>query len=338
MSLKIIHFAKSQPQPRIWTDAFLDRIQNCGDFTLHTDTGSWPRDRLIATAQSADVILTGWGSCNMPTELAADPGKLRYICHLTGTMRDCIPIEIIRSPIMVTNWGDAPAFSIAEGTLTLLLACLKNLPDHILSKRKGQWNDGDWQSSMSSVRNLRLGVYGFGAIARKFVELCSPLQPVIHIFDPYATDLPAGSHRADSLAQLMQTCHAIAVMAPLNAETENSITAQLLAMLPDHAVIVNTARGAIIDEAALTAELVSGRLRAALDVLAWGESPLPDNHPLRTCNNVILSGHIIGRSPWPHCPGNLSDLHLNALDNLKRFQQQLPLRFIMDEHRYLQST
>ncbi len=165
-----------------------------------------------------------------------------------------------------------------------------------------------------------------------------PFRPAILVFDPYAASLPEGCERAGSLDELFGRCEAIVIHAALSEETRGSVTAERLARLPDRAVLVNTARGAIVDQEALFAELASGRLRAGLDVLE--PDRLPPGHPARDWENLILTAHDIGknRPPEGFPPTSLDSMHRVCLDNLRRFAAGQPLRFVMDRERYERST
>jgi phosphoglycerate dehydrogenase-like enzyme len=110
-------------------------------------------------------------------------------------------------------------------------------------------------------------------------------------------------------------------------------------MLPKYGIVVNTARGAIVDQEALFAELKSGRLRAGLDVL--DPDTLPPDHEARRWENLIWTCHSIGGGLWPTDgapPAELAPHQEICLDNLRRFLRGEPLRFVMDEVRYARST
>ena len=82
-----------------------------------------------AVIREYDVLMTMWGSPHVPNCLASDPGNLRYICNITGEMTKWIDYDIIESPhLTVTNWGDAPAYDVAEGSFALLMAVQKDIP------------------------------------------------------------------------------------------------------------------------------------------------------------------------------------------------------------------
>jgi phosphoglycerate dehydrogenase-like enzyme len=266
-----------------------------------------------------------------------DRGSLEYICHVTGEMRRFIPIELIDSDIPVTNWGDAPAGRIAEGAVALLLAMVKNLRARTRTIEQGGWRTEDGVFS-GTLDGMIVGVYGCGFIGRRFVEMLRPFGPEVRVYDPYADDIPTGCVRVASLRDLFEGAEAIAIHAGQTDETRGTITADLLARLPDDGIIVNTARGGIIDQEALFAELERGRLLAALDVLE-PDGALPEDHPAREWPNLILTAHSIGKAQADTVVSDrLTPMHRVCLDNLRRHVNGEALEFLMDRERYLLST
>lgn len=313
-------------------------LQKLGELKIVEHGSDMSDEEVLALMREADVLLTMWGARQVPPALANEPGKVRYVLNLTGTCRAYIPIEIIRSPIPVTNWGDAPAFVVAEGAMSLLMAVLKDIRPRAEKLAKGEWG-GPKKLGLpfGTLRTLRIGFYGCGAIGRRFFDMLAPFRPEVAVYDPYASELPDGAERIDSLEGLFQWSEAVVIWAGLTDETTNSVTAELLAKLPDHGIIINAARGGIIDQDALFAELKSGRLRAGLDVLTNGDV-VPADHESRQWPNLIMSCHSITAADWPERPPRLSDADKISLSNLRRFIDDRPLRFVMDEKRYLLST
>lgn len=334
MHLRFLHLASGAPNTSLFRPAFLARIGSLGVLEFVENAGRLSESDRATRIQACNVLLTGWGSAPVPEEIAAEPGALQWICHLTGELRHTVPLSVISSNTPVTNWGNAPANRVAEGAVALLLASLKNLHDQTQTKRDGGWvpTSRPWSGTL---RELRLGVYGYGAIGRRFCELAAPFGPQLTVFDPFVTDCPFP--KAQSLDALFAQSEAVAIHAGLSPETTGSVTAQLLASLPDHGVLVNTARGGIVDQDALFAELESGRLRAGLDVLS-GDDRLPPEHPARSWPNLILSAHSIEQDEWPPPADGLLELHRVALDNLGRFAKNEPLRFRMTPERFALST
>lgn len=293
-----------------------------------------------------DVVLTMWGSKLIPPELGTNPGNLKYVCNITGSLKRYVPQEIIDSPyIQVTNWGDAPAFEIAEGAFSLMMTMLKDIPYFIDCARKGLDRPGTDTRRVGTLFNTRVGIYGVGAIGRKFIDMLRPFKPEIFAFDPYVSqeNMPEGVKKVDTMEELFSLAQILVVHAGLCDETRGSIKKEHLALLPDGALFINTARGGIVEEPALIAEIISGRIRAGLDVMDTslnpknGDMPAIDD-PVRQVSNAVFSGHHIGGGEWGSDPEVLSFASLNCLENIRRFSCGEPLKFVMDAARYKLST
>ncbi len=339
-SLRILHIAERGLNRRAWPEIMVRAVGELGAFEAIEHGGQMDEDALAARIREADVLVTGWGSARIPESVAADPGNLRYVCNLTGTVRASVPLAIVEAGIPVTNWGDAIAVCVAEGAMALLLAVLKDLRAHIRLIEQGGWRR-DEAAYGGSLEGNPVGIYGCGAIARAFVDMIRPFGPELHVFDPYVETLPEGCRRAETLEALFDRARIVVIHAGLSEETTGSVTADLLARLPRHGIVINTARGAIVDQDALFAELASGRLRAGLDVLS--PDRLPDGHPARQWENVIFTAHQVGDvvHGWPMDgapPTELTPFQKVCLDNLRRFAAGEPLRHRMDRDRYLRST
>ena len=335
--MHMIHIARTSCE-KLMPPAFREKLRELGDLDIVENAAGMSEAEVAERMRQADVVLGGWGTVSAPDSLAEEPGRVRYFCSISGSVRGFVSAAHIDSGIPVTNWGDMPAHEVAEGAMTLLLATLKGLHANIVSVRNGGGSDTPNRNG-GTLRGLKVGIYGFGTIGRKFAEMLHPFECEMRVFDPFVTDLPEYVTPVDSLQELFAHCDAIAIHAGLNDHTRKTVTAELLALLPDHGIIVNTARGDIIDQDALFAELESGRLRAGLDVLAAPEN-LPPDHPARTWQNLIWTCHDITRE-WPDDGAHgeqLHPMHVICLDNLKRFRDGRPLRYVMDKEQFERST
>ncbi len=332
--MKLLHLAQTSANASLFRPAFRAALESIGTLECLENAQALSTSERVEKIRSCDVLVTGWGSLPVPEELTADTGQLCYICHLTGELRHTVPLSLIQAGMPVTNWGNAPANRVAEGALALLLACLKNLHDHIQTRRAGEWVPVSVPWS-GTLRGLRLGVYGYGAIGQRFCELAAPFGPGLLIYDPFITNCPYP--QAESLNDLFARSDAVSLHAGLTPETRGAIGPAQLTLLPDHGVIINTARGGLIQQEALFAELESGRLRAGLDVLA-GDDRLPADHAARHWPNLILTGHRVEQDEWPPAEDGLLELHRIALANLRRFTRGEALEFVMTEPRYRLSS
>ncbi len=299
-----------------------------------TDWRNLSSSEITSLIQKCEIMIASRAP-KIPEELATNPGNLKYICYLHGTMNKVIGLPIIRSSISVTNWGNSAGNGLAEASLTLLLSVFRDLPKRILAVRNG---DGRNIRSMgSSISQLKIGVYGYGFAGKEFVKLITPFGSKIQIFDPYATDIPEHCSRVSTLKELFQNSQAVVIHAGLTDETIGSVSKELLALLPDQGIIINTARGAIIDQTAFFEELKAKRLRAGVDVL-WPDD-LPVDHEARQWDNLIWTCHQFLGSPWPsEGEEGIIRSYKVHLENINAFVNGKPLHFLIDETRYLRMT
>ncbi len=332
--VKLLHIARNKTERRVWIPVFIEELEKIGDLTIIEDGRELPDEECAKRIRECNILITSWAARPVPVSLANERGRLEYICHVNGTVREFIPLELIQAGVPVTNWGDVPADGIAEGAMTLLLAMVKNLRYRIEVVQKDGWRPPAGYFS-GTLKGLNVGIYGFGVIGRRFAKLLRPFGSVIRIYDPYVEGIPDDCIRVTSLEELFGQSEAIVIHAGLSDETRGSVTGELLAMLPDDGIVINTARGGIIEQNALFAELEKGRLLAGLDVLE--PDRLQEGHPAKKWPNVIFTAHNIGKS---HREGQnvLRPMHQVCLENLRRHIAGEPLEFVMDVVRYQRST
>ena len=331
--MKMLHLRSHRS--RMPVGLFAEKLNEIGEYHDIPHDPSMSEDDIIDLIGQYDVLLTIWGNVPIPCGIAKKPGKLKYICNVSGSLSPWISMDIIKSDIQVTNWGDAPANSVAEGAMALLLAALKDIPTYVLNSRAGLDGRGDCVSG--TLYNARVAIYGLGAIGLRFVEMIQPFGAKLFVYDPYIDRMPEGCTRVHSLDELCSNADIFVVHAGRSAETDYSITARHLAMLPDHAVIVNTARGELFKQDDLFAALETGRLRAGIDV--FDADIFESHHPARQWPNMVYTFHKISTDTWPPLrDGELERMYEVALENLWRFKGNEPLCFEMDLVRYLRST
>jgi len=186
----------------------------------------------------------------------------------------------------------------AEHTWALLLALVRRLPQAVESVRAGEWDRDAFRGH--DLEGQRLGIVGLGRIGEKVAGYGIAFGMQVAAFDPYRSDWPRDVQRCSTLADLLQRSDILSLHVPLNTETWHMIGERELALLPPGAVIVNTARGAVLDEAALVDALARGHLAgAALDVIEGeqDEARRRDSPLLaygRQHSNLLITPHIGG--------------------------------------------
>jgi phosphoglycerate dehydrogenase-like enzyme len=247
---------------------------------------------LPAEVCDADVLVTSWGVPALtPARLDLLPA-LRLVAHIGASVKPFVTDEVFARGITVTQAGAGMARSVAEVALAFTLALLHRVPRFDRALRTGvPWHQAEQAPQRHEIGGSRIGVIGASRTGRAYLELVRALGGQVAVTDPFLTEADAarlGVLRCE-LDELLATTRIVAVHAPSLPETHHLLGARELALLPDGSGLVNTARSALVDEAALVAELRTGRIDAALDV--YDDEPLPVDHPLRSLPNVLLTPH-----------------------------------------------
>lgn len=208
-------------------------------------------------------------------------------------------------PIGVTlcNAAGVHDASTAELAVALALASLRDLPQFVHDQDKHVWESWSYRRSLADSRVLLLG---YGQIGR---AIASRLRPFEVSLTAVASRPRPGDemvdwiHGVEDLPDLVAMTDVLVIILPLSAATRHLVGAELLARLPDGSLVVNVARGGIVDTDALIAECASGRLKAALDVT--DPEPLPADHPLWGTQGVLITPHV-GGATWAMRPRSLA--------------------------------
>jgi len=278
---------------------------------LELDPAAWPA--LLAELRP-EILITGWKTPPLPADLPVGPGGLRYLGHTAGSVRKLVPRELVDRGLIVTNWGDSISRTVAEGALLLLLSALRRGAHWALAMHL----EGGWKNEFTETGSLfgrRVGLHGFGVIARELVLLLRPFGCHVSTFSPRVPDsvlAEFGVTRSPSLEALFTDHDIIVELAALTPSNLHSVTEELLRRIPVGGVFVNVGRGAVVDEAALAKVAAEGRLLVGLDV--YTIEPLPADSPLRGLRNVVLLPHLGGPTTDRRC-----DAGAFAVENVRRY-------------------
>ncbi|GLZ81697.1 dehydrogenase [Actinorhabdospora filicis] len=245
-------------------------------------------------AADVELLVTGWNAPRLDAAALDRLPNLRLVAHAAGTVKTFVTGEVFARGVRVTSVADANAIPVAEYTFAAILFGAKRaLPlAHWYREHRRSRDVGG--VAWLGTHGITIGVIGASRTGRRVIGLLRNLDAEIQVHDPYLDEAGArelGVRRV-GLDELLSTSHVVSVNAPATPETRHLLDARRLALLPDGCVLVNTARGSLIDHEALLPHLVSGRIDAVLDV-ASPEPPPPDS-PLYDLPNVLLTPHIAG--------------------------------------------
>ena len=238
---------------------------------------------LARALPGTEVLVTSWGMPVLDAPLLDRAPDLRLVAHIGASVKFFVTDALFARGIRVTQAGQAMARPVAEVALAFTLSLLHRLPrfDHALHAG-AEWAVAEQAPPRHEILDCPVGVVGASRTGRAYLELAQALGARVSVSDPYfAGGVP--------LDELLSTSRVVALHAPVLPETRHLLGARELALLPDGAGLVNTARSWLVDEEALLAELRTGRIDAAIDV--FDSEPLPVDHELRRLPNVLLTPH-----------------------------------------------
>ncbi|QNP69466.1 hydroxyacid dehydrogenase [Streptomyces roseirectus] len=280
--------------PLLFPEPLLARLRRTADI----DPALVVRDLADPAAASAlagaEILVTGWGCPRLDERALAAAPKLRAVLHAAGSVRSLVGDALWERGVRVSSAVTANAVPVAEYTLAMILLAGKNFFALRESYRRTHTQPTSAETAPIGNLGRRVGVIGASRVGRRLLELLRPFDFEVLLHDPYVDTAEAAAlgARLLSLEELLTRSDIVSLHAPDIPETHHMLDRARLSLIPDGGFLINTSRGALVDHAALTDELVSGRLQAVLDVT--DPEPLPAGSPLYTLPNVVLTPHIAG--------------------------------------------
>lgn len=307
-----------------------DRLQRLGRVVLSPT----PQDHLSAAVRpamaQAEVLVTGWGTPLVDGAVLDAAPRLRAVVHTAASVKAIASPQCYARGIAISSQAAAMAGPVAEYTLSMILLAAKGaFRAQRTYRSRRAWMDIQTELAGYGVHRTRVGLIGASTIGRRVIELLRPFSVEVLVADP-TLDADAAAELGVQLVgldELMATCPVVSLHAPILPDTVGMITAPLLRSLPDGATFINTARGVLVDQDALLAELVTGRVDAILDV-TFPEVSGPDS-ALWDLPNVVLTPHIAGAMGV-----ELALLTDSALDEIERVVSGRPLAHAVPQSRY----
>ena len=259
---------------------------------MKVHTGKLRGDELLGAIKDAEAIVVVRDRTPFKAELVAKLPKLKLFVF-TGARNTQLDVAAMAArgiPIGCTEMGESKA-STTEMTWTLILAAAKRLEAYMGLVRAGRWRDG--KALPGVLSGERLGIIGFGGIGARVGKIGQAFGMEVVTWSPNMTTQRAeeGGAKAVSLEELLATSKVVSLHLVPSAATKKLLTAERLASMRPDSILVNTARSALIDMAALPAALDAGRPGfVALDV--YDDEPLPAGFDLAQRENVVLTPHL----------------------------------------------
>jgi phosphoglycerate dehydrogenase-like enzyme len=296
-------------------------LRALGETTIFAERGADDEATLIRRIANADAVLNIRAHAHY-TARVLDANPALRIISVWGTGVDHIDLDACRArDVTVCNTPGVNAHAVAEHSIALILAAARQIRAMDRGTRAGQWP----RAVLVQLEGKTLGVIGLGAIGRRVASLARAFGMHVLAWTP-SGDANRGTSLV-SLDDLLRESDFVSLHVKLTAETRGILSRDRLAMMKPTAILVNTARGALVDRDALIDALRSGRIAAAaLDV--FHEEPLPAGDPLTELPNVVLTPHNAGTTR------EVIDTGLTrAVENIERYFRGEPRDTVMSPQR-----
>jgi D-3-phosphoglycerate dehydrogenase len=302
------------PEPSNFSSAGLAAAARIGELVAEPLS----QELFCRSAGEFEVLLVRLQT-RVPAEVIESSGRLRAIVSPTTGLDHIDLVSARQNHVEVVSLQGETAFltgitSTAEHTWALLLALVRRLPAATIAVANGRWNQAEFRGR--ELKGKRIGIAGYGRLGRMVARYAQAFGMQILVYDPYVEAVEPGIIRVERFHDLLSRSDILTLHVPLNEQTHGMLGPQEIALLPEGAVLVNTSRGALVDESALLEALQSGKISAAgLDVLV-GERDLTPSHPLvryaGAHGNLLLTPHIGGA-----CEEAIESADLFVLEKLR---------------------
>ncbi len=235
-----------------------------------------------------DLLVTGWGCPPITEDVLRRLPSLEAVVHTAGSVKGFVTGACWERGIVVSSAAQVNAVPVAEYTVAMILLSGKRVLERAREYRSIKQMSGYGIPDTVGNFGATVGILSASMIGRRVVELLRPYDFRVLVHDPFVTEVDGAE--TVGLTELFERSDVVSVHTPLLPETRGLVSRDLLGLMRDDAVLINTARGAVVDQDALVGEIT--RIRAVLDVT--DPEVLPADHPLWRSENVLITPHLAG--------------------------------------------
>jgi phosphoglycerate dehydrogenase-like enzyme len=310
--------------PKLFSDADMQRIEQMCHVLPAPRVSEIDHAYLLEHVAKAQIVITSWGTARLDEAVIAKADQLRLLAHAAGSVKPVVSDALWDRYIAVTSSAAAIAFGVAEFCLGLILTATKRAFWGGIATRQNQWESGiDVFGGPNEIYQQNVGIIGASHVGRRLIRLLQQFDCQVLLYDPFCSEQQAseyGAVKVDTLGELFSQCMVVSLNAPYTETTHEMIRKEHFELLPDGALFINTARGAIVHEPGMIDALKTGRFVACIDVTE--PEPPADDSPLRTLPNVWLTPHEAGAVAQ-----NLLRIGTFVADEIQAFTTGQPLRY-----------
>lgn len=288
----LVTMPKGSERDTFFTTLSKRYVEGLGNVTYNPYDRNYTKEELKEALKGIDVVFCGWKSTFYDDELLEAADSLKILAYTAGSLARVVDQRIFKKNIAVLGANCVFAESVAEGCLCYAMVGLRKIEKYTKLVRDGGWRTGVFYNE--GILHKTVGLVGFGAIAQKFVEYLKPFQVEILVNSDHLTEEEAKSRgvKKATLNEVFENSDVVSIHSSLTERTYHMVGKEQFSRMKTGSLLINTARGAVLDEAELVEELKTGRISAVLDV--FEKEPLPEDSLLRTLENVTVLPHMGG--------------------------------------------
>lgn len=296
----------------------MDQLAKLGEVVMN-ETNTTDMETMKQVIAGADIAITSWGVPQLDKEILDCAPNLRFVAHAAGSVKGIVSDEMYKRGIRVITSARILSYGVSETALGLTICACKNVFAFNDSIHAAGWVTD--YSVITELFDINIGVVGCGFAGLHYIELLKAFEVNILVYDPFldeATIAELGAKKVD-LDTLLRESDVVSLHAPSVDATNHMIDERAISMMKDNAILINTARGSLIDETALITAMQAGKLKYACLDVTDPEPPATDS-PLRSIPNCIMTPHLAGLA-------NNGKLKIGAhvVQEIQRFADGAPL-------------
>jgi len=265
----------------------INRLKKFGEVYIRSDESQ------ADAIKGATIAITSWGNTPIDEEQLKNAPELKLVCHAAGSVEGIVSDALWQKGVRVTSSNAPLGMGVAETALGFTISASKNFYNLNANVKNGGWEEG--KTDIRELFELTVGVVGFGWAGKHYAELMRNFLVDVVVYDPNMSEekIEAVGARKVELDELLRISDIVSIHAPSIPETYHMFNSETLALMKKDAVLINTARGSLIDEDALVAHMKAGNLKYACLDVTDPEPPLKDS-PLLSVPNIIMTPHLAG--------------------------------------------
>ena len=321
------------PQGNIFNRYFpnhvLQQIEALGNVSLNPYERNFTTDELKAALADQDIVITHWGTPQITEDLLKCAPRLKLMAHGTGTVAHIASEAFYERGIPVLSANSIMAEYVAEAVIGYLISAGHRMRQFDQLTREDRWEDKPKIKPQVSLLGADVGIIGLGTIARKLLPLLEPFRCKVHVYDPFA--------KPDALKQwkFAEFCSFekamsqpfVSIHASQTPETYHMVDREALKLMSDGGILINSARGSLVDTEALIAELKTGRIYAVLDVYEKEGTGKVPAELLALKENTLLQPHVA-------CSPLTWEMTQGIVEDIQRFLNNEPLKLQISLQQY----